>query len=501
MRSANRTVGVIVGCVTALGASGLFGQEWPQWRGPNRDGKASGFNAPQTWPKRLTQKWKITIGEGDATPALVGDRIYVFTRQGDDEVTQCLSAADGHQIWQNKYPAVSVSGPAAQHPGPRGSPAVAEGKVVTFGVGGVLSCLDASDGKVVWRKESTKDFSPAWPNFYTAMSPLIIDGMCVAHLGGQGRGAVVAFDLNSGDAKWKWEGEAPAYSSPVAATVDGVKQVVELGERSMVGLALVDGKLLWEVALQGPGGPGGRGGPRPGGPPPGPGGPGGPPGPGPGVGPGGPGGPGAGPGGPGGGRGMRGGGRGMGMGRDYHAATPIVDGQTIILSGQSVRAFQIQKQDDALTTKELWSNSDISTSFGTPVLKDDQLYGLSGSNSLFCLDAKTGKTLWTHELSGGGPPPGGPGGQGGAGGPGGGRRGMRGGGMGARGFGSVVDAGSVLFALTPSSELIVFKPGDKDFEQVAALRVSDTPTYAYPVVAANQILIKDRDGLTMFTVE
>ena len=191
----------------------------------------------------------------------------------------------------------------------------------------------------------------------------------------------------------------------------------------------------------------------------------------------------------------------MGMGRDYHAATPIVDGQTIILSGQTIRALQIQKQDDAFTTKELWSNSDVSTTFGTPVLKDDQIYGLSGSNSLFCLDAKTGKTLWTHELSGGGPPPGGPGGQAGPGGPGGGRRGMRGGGMGARGYGSVVDAGSVLFALTPSSELIVFKPSDKGFEQVATLKVSDTPTYAYPVVAANQILIKDRDAVTMFTVE
>jgi len=488
MRSANRMIGVIVGGVTALGASGLFGQEWPQWRGPNRDAKASGFTAPQTWPNQLTQKWKVTVGQGDATPALVGDKIYVFSRQGDDEITQCLNAASGEQLWQNKYAAVSVNGPASQHPGPRGSPAVAEGKVVTFGVGGVLSCLDASDGKVVWRKESTKDFSPAWPMFYASMSPLIVDGMCVAHLGGQGRGAVVAFDLNTGEPKWKWEGEGPAYSSPVPITVDGAKQVVELGERSMVGLALADGKLLWEVSLQGPGGPGGpggRGAGRAGG---GPGGAGGGPG-GAGAGPGGPGGPG------GGGRGMRGGGRGMGMGRDYHAATPIVDGQTIILAGQSIRAFQVQKQDDAFGTKELWTNSDVSTSFDTPVLGEDKIYGLSGANSLFCLDAKTGKALWTHELSGGGAAAGGAGGGGGGGG-----RGMRGGG-GGRGFGSVVDAGSVLFALTPSSGLIVFNASDKQYAQLADFKVSDTPVYAYPVVAGNRILIKDRDAVTMFTVE
>src|SRR5262249_8600871 len=70
-------------------------QDWPQWRGPNRDAKVDGFTAPKEWPKELTKKWKITVGNGVATPALVGERLYVFTREGNNEVIRCLKVADG----------------------------------------------------------------------------------------------------------------------------------------------------------------------------------------------------------------------------------------------------------------------------------------------------------------------------------------------------------------------------------------------------------------------
>src|SRR4051794_1876506 len=177
-----------------LGMSGgvfVVGADWPQWRGPNRDGRVTDFKAPQTWPKELKQQWKQSVGGGDSTPAIVGDRVYVFSRQGSDEITRCLNAGTGKPVWEDKYSAVTVTGaPAGEHAGPRSSPAVAEGKVVTFGVGGVLSCLDANTGKVIWRKDSAKEFSPAWPAFYTAMSPLIVDGLCVAHLGGSAMGGM-----------------------------------------------------------------------------------------------------------------------------------------------------------------------------------------------------------------------------------------------------------------------------------------------------------------------
>jgi hypothetical protein len=86
MNIAYRTTGVVVGCVLLFGAGATRAQDWPQWRGPNRDSKVTGFTAPKTWPKALTQKWTVGVGDGVSSPVLVGDRVYVFGRQGNDEV-------------------------------------------------------------------------------------------------------------------------------------------------------------------------------------------------------------------------------------------------------------------------------------------------------------------------------------------------------------------------------------------------------------------------------
>src|SRR5207253_3859571 len=128
---------------------------------------ADGFKAPKTWTKELNQKWKVAVGFGDATPALVDGKLYVFSRQEADEITRCLDAATGKEEWQDKYTAPTVNGPDAQHGGPRSSPAVAAGKVVTLGVCGTVSCLDAAKGKVLWRKD---DFRGACPKFHTPTS-------------------------------------------------------------------------------------------------------------------------------------------------------------------------------------------------------------------------------------------------------------------------------------------------------------------------------------------
>ena len=108
-------------------AGAAMAQDWPQWRGPNRDGQVTGFTAPEAWPTALTQGWRVALGNGDATPALVGDKLYVFTRVGEEEITTCLNVADGTQVWQNKVTAAPATGPGARHPGPRASVSVAEG--------------------------------------------------------------------------------------------------------------------------------------------------------------------------------------------------------------------------------------------------------------------------------------------------------------------------------------------------------------------------------------
>jgi outer membrane protein assembly factor BamB len=142
-------VGVSVAC-----ASVALAQDWPQWRGPGRDGKVTGFTAPATWPKELPQKWKVNVGGGgDSTPALVGDRLYLMARQNDNEVALCLEAATGKEVWRDQYPTQTITGgPGGPHAGPRCSPAFSDGKVVMVGTTNIVSCYD-TEGKRLWRKD------------------------------------------------------------------------------------------------------------------------------------------------------------------------------------------------------------------------------------------------------------------------------------------------------------------------------------------------------------
>jgi outer membrane protein assembly factor BamB len=433
MKNTSGTIAVIWGCALALTVSCAWAQDWPQWRGANRDGKAAGFNAPKTWPKELSQQWKVTVGEGVATPALVGDKLYIFARQEGNEITRCLEAATGKELWQDKYDSLGPEGASSQFSGPRSSPAVAEGKVVTLGVRGVLSCLDAATGKLLWRKT---DFAGGWPKFFVASSPIVTAGLCVAELGGSANGAMVAYDLTTGNEKWKWTGDAPAYSSPVLMTLDGATFIVAQTDTKMLALALADGKLAWETPF-------------------------------------------------------------VVQGRGYNAATPIVDGQTIYYagSGRGVTAVKMEKQDAGLAAKELWKNPDNSVQFNTPVLKNGFLFGLTAGNDLFCINAQDGKTAWTAPFA---PAPAASSSEGQ--GPGGGRggRGMRGGGG---GFGSVVDAGSVLMALTPASQLVVFQPNEKAYTEVARIKAADAPTHAHPVPSGNRLFVKDQNSVTLWTVQ
>lgn len=404
MRVSSRAAGILAGCVMAAGASRIAAQEWAQWRGPRRDGTVSGFTAPQAWPKRLTQKWKTTVGSGDATPAFVGGKLYVFARQGASEITLCLDGDTGKELWKEAVATQAVTGPAGSHPGPRSSPVVAEGKVVTLGVAGVVSCLDAATGKEAWRKN---DFPGKWPAFFAASSPAIVDGLCVAQVGGGGGGAIVAYDLATGARKWTWEGEGPGYASPVLLTAGGTKMVVGLTEKSVVGVGAADGKLLWQI----PFGP---------------------------------------------------------QGMTSNSITPIVDGSTVIYSGRyrGIHAVKVEKQAGGFAAKELWNNAQLGSQFSTPVLKDGLIFGLSDRGNLFCVDAASGSTAWSDATRHGD-------------------------------FGAILDAGSVILALTSKSELIAFRPERQAYAELARIRVADKETYAHPVIAGKRIYVRDQDSVAL----
>jgi outer membrane protein assembly factor BamB len=322
------TLSLLVVCQVSL-----YSQDWPQWRGINRDSKVNGFTAPASWPAELKQEWKVTVGFGDASPVLVGKKIYLNTRQGDQEIILCLDALTGKELWKDSYAAMAVTGPSAsQHPGPRGTPAVSNGKIVTFGASGILSCLDATTGKLLWRKDNPTN---AFPAFFTGTSPLITDGICIIHIGKKDDGQVVAYDLNSGNEKWKWSGDGPSYSSPSIMTIEGKKLLVVITEKNLMALSLADGKLLCQSATP--------------------------------V-----------------------------QQRYYNCVSPYIDGQTIYLTGQGtgMKAIKIEKSGNEYVTKEIWSNPDVGAKWNTPILKDGFLYGFTDQKRIYCLNAVTGQTAW-----------------------------------------------------------------------------------------------------------
>jgi len=195
-------------------------------------------------------------------------------------------------------------------------------------------------------------------------------------------------------------------------TVEGTKQIVTLTEKNIVGIAAADGKLLWNLPF-------------------------------------------------------------VPQGRAYNAATPIVEGQTVIYTGagRGTKAVKIEKQADGFTAKELWSNPDLAPQFNTPVLKDGLLFGLSNRGNLFCINAQTGQSAWTDTTQHG------------------------------RGFAAIVCADSCLLALPNTSELIVFKPDGKKYSEIARYKVSDTPTYAHPIISGNRVFVKDEESVAMWIVE
>jgi outer membrane protein assembly factor BamB len=225
------------------------GGDWPQWRGPHRDGSVSGFTAPKTWPKSLTKKWTVSVGEAVASPVLADKKLYVFTRVGGNEVITCLDAASGKEAWKEKYSTGAVTSPASgfkggeSFKGPRSTPAVGEGKVCTLGVNGTVSCFDSGKGTLVWQKETKSK-----PRFFTSSSPVIAGGKCIVLLGNN-KAELTAFDLAKGEEKWKWTGGGASYGSPVVAKIGGVEQVVTPLAKGVAGVSL-EGKLLWQADVE-----------------------------------------------------------------------------------------------------------------------------------------------------------------------------------------------------------------------------------------------------------
>jgi outer membrane protein assembly factor BamB len=312
-----------------------WAQDWPQWRGPNRDGIASAFFEPKAWPEKLKLKWKVTVGEGHSSPVVADGKIYLHTRQGDREVVSCLRAETGQVIWQEGYAAPYAMNPAAARHGKgvKSTPVVQGGRIYTLGISGIVSCFDAKTGKPQWRKEFGS------PDFGTAMSPLVDRGLLIAHVGTSGHGALTAFDAQTGVEKWMWKGDGPGYASPIVVELGGTRQVVTQSQHNIVGVSEATGELLWRIPFN------------------------------------------------------------TVYEQNIVTPVLYHDTLIFSVLDNGVMAVRVSKRGSKWFADTVWQNKDVSMYMNSPVVSGDLLFGLSHHKrgQFFCLDPRNGTTLWTSE--------------------------------------------------------------------------------------------------------
>ena len=321
--------------VLAVLAFSAASEDWPQWRGPHRDGLAIGFAEPKAWPEKLTLKWKVAVGEGHASPVVADGRVYIHTRQGEREVVTALRPENGQTVWQASYGAPYTMNPAAvsHGKGVKSTPAVEDGRIFTLGISGILSCLDAKTGKLEWRK----DFGPF--GYGVASSPMVDRGLVIVYVGGNAQGALTAFDAATGAEKWSVKGDGPAYASPIVVELAGTRQVVTQSRRNIIGVSAATGALLWQISFK------------------------------------------------------------TMYEQNIVTPALYRDTLIFSGTGNPVMGVKVLKHGAEWTTETVWQNKDFSMYMSSPVVSGELLFGFSERKhgEFFCLKPGDGTTLWTSE--------------------------------------------------------------------------------------------------------
>jgi outer membrane protein assembly factor BamB len=338
MRTSSLSLKSFILTVALLSPSFSLRADWPQWRGPNRDGLIKNVTVPAVWPRTLKEEWKVPVGVGHASPVEANGKIYVFTRQGEEEVLLCLDAVTGKEVWRSSQIVSYEPHEAARAhgKGPKSTPAVSNGTVYTLGISGVLSAHDANTGKLKWRREFSKEYSKTSPMFGTAMSPLVDSGLVIAHVGGQDKGALTAFDAQTGATKWSNALDGPAYASPIIVTLAGARQIVTFVQKALVGVDFATGKLLWNLPSK--------------------------------------------------------------TQYDENINTVLSYKDMLIFSreSQGLSAIRLTKPGTEIVPEQVWVNKEAELYMSTPVLQGKTVFGMTArqKGQFFAVDAETGKTVW-----------------------------------------------------------------------------------------------------------
>lgn len=319
--------------------------DWPQWRGPNRDGTSPEKGLLQRWPPDGPKLlWKATdVGSGYSTPSVVGDRLYLLANEGlENEFVAAISASDGKRVWRTRLGNVGQPNQMPNFPAARSTPTVEGGVLYALSSDGDLACLDTGSGEIRWRKHLRSDFGGKPGVWAYAESPLIDGDTLVATPGGS-EATLVALNKKTGEVIWKSsipEGGTAAYASALAIEVGGVRQYVQLLQKGLVGVDAKTGKFLWRFDK-----PVSR----------------------------------------------------------FNANIPTpVFGDGIAYAGSSgtgAGAVRLKAKDGGTAAEPLYFEANLPNAIGGAVKLGDYLYGTTGSG-LLCLDFQTGQVKWKDRALG-----------------------------------------------------------------------------------------------------
>ncbi len=322
-------------------------RDWPQWRGPNRDGISAEQNLLTQWPEEgPSVAWKGTgLGEGFSSVSVAGDRVYTMGDLDDGCYLFGLDRSNGKTVWKTK-----VGRTGGNYKGPRCTPTVDGDRVYALGQFGDLLCCNSKSGDIVWQKSLPGDFGGRSGGWNYTESPLV-DGEKLVCTPGGGDATMVALHKQTGDVIWKGqteEGERAGYASAVVAEIGGVRQYVQLLSQGGASFAADDGRLLWRYGDR----------------------------------------------------------DNRFAGNTANIPTPIVHGDRIFFAagyGRGGGMVQATKDGDKFDVEELWWERDLNNKHGGVIWVGDYLYGdRDDRGTPWCADARNGDVVWQSRSEAGG---------------------------------------------------------------------------------------------------